>query len=168
MLRKRFLALISIIFLIFFVIACSGPAETSTSTTTTTTDFTNILIQGGYVHPEIPRFTCEELKQQVDSHVDLIIVDTRPVSKFKMSHLPGAVNIPYDTSTSDTIQTMDQMLETLPDNTLKVFYCDCPDDGESANMAQILIEKGYNVDNIKVLWKGFFRWIELGYPLTAQ
>ncbi len=127
-----------------------------------------MLIREGYSHPEIPRITCEDLKQQMDSSSDFIIVDTRVESLFQAGHLAGAINIPYATGTPEAFDVMDQQLATLPDNKLKIFYCDCSLDQESANMAQRLIDKGYKVENIKVLWKGIFRWQELGYPVTTQ
>ncbi len=166
--KKQFLPTILIIFLIFFANACSYPSETSTSTSTTVDSFTEMLIREGYSHPEIPRITCEDLKQQMDSSSDFIIIDTRAESLFKTGHLAGAINIPYATGTPDAFEVMDQQLATLPDNKLKIFYCDCSLDQESAGMAQRLIDKGYKVENIKVLWKGIFRWQELGYPVTTQ
>jgi len=35
-------------------------------------------------------------------------------------------------------------------------------------VAQRLVDKGYDVQNIRVLWKGIFRWIELGYPVVTK
>jgi hypothetical protein len=30
-----------------------------------------------------------------------------------------------------------------------------------------LVEKGYDIQNIRVLWKGYFHWQELGYPVVT-
>jgi len=31
-----------------------------------------------------------------------------------------------------------------------------------------MVEKGYDIKNIKVLWKGYFHWMELGYPVITE
>jgi len=35
-------------------------------------------------------------------------------------------------------------------------------------MALRMVEKGFRMENIRVLWKGYFRWLELGYPVVAD
>ena len=57
---------------------------------------------------------------------------------------------------------------SLPKDKPIILYCDCPDDGESAEMAEEILglNAGYDPVNIEVLWKGYYRWIELGYPLA--
>jgi len=35
-------------------------------------------------------------------------------------------------------------------------------------VAQRLLDKGYLAENILVLWKGYFHWLELGYPVVAD
>jgi rhodanese-related sulfurtransferase len=173
-LKKQFLPFILIICLVLLATACSTPSETSTTTTTTTTtstsaeSFTEMLIREGYSNPEIPRITCEDLKQQMDSPGDFIIIDTRAEPVFNMGHLAGAINILYNNATPEALEIMNQQLATLPDGKLKIFYCDCSLDQTSAGMAKRLIDKGYKIENIKVLWKGYFRWQELGYPVTTQ
>jgi rhodanese-related sulfurtransferase len=167
-LKRQLLPFILVICLAFIANACSTPTETSTTTNTTVDSFTEMLIREGYSHPEIPRITSEELKLQMDSGADLIIIDTRSENEFNMGHLAGAINILFVPATPESIEIMDQQLATLPDDKLKIFYCDCPLDQTSAGLAQRLIDKGYKVENIKVLWKGIFRWLELGYPVTTQ
>jgi len=170
--KRQFLPFILIICLIFLATACSTPSETSTTTTTTTStsvdSFTQMLIDEGYTNPEIPRITCEDLKQQMDSPGDFIIIDTRAEPVFNMGHLAGAIRILYNNATPEALEVMDQQLATLPDGKLKIFYCDCSLDQTSAGMAKRLIDKGYKIENIKVLWKGIFWWQELGYPVTTQ
>ena len=174
--KRQFYVILLIVCLIFLTNACSTPSETSTNTTTSTStttsttvdSFTEMLIREGYTNPEIPRITCEDLKQLMDSSNDFIIIDTRDEATFNMGHLAGAINIPYATGSPEAFTVMDQQLAILPDDKLKIFYCDCSLDQESAGMAKRIIDSGYKVENIKVLWKGIFRWQELGYPVTTQ
>jgi rhodanese-related sulfurtransferase len=154
----------------FLATACVTPSETLTTTTTSTSveSFTEMLIREGFSNPEIPRITCEDLKQLMDISSDFVIVDTRANPVFNMGHLAGAINILYNNATPEAFEIMDQQLATLPDNKLIIIYCDCSLDQQSSAMAKRLIDKGYQVENIKVLWKGIFYWQELGYPVTTE
>ena len=101
----------------------------------------------------------------MDDEADFILVDVRDEAQFTKEHLKGAINIAYRGANDET--TKNKLL-ALPDNKLKIFYCDWGQDGESASSALILIEAGYKIENIKVIWKGYFRWLELGYPVTTE
>jgi hypothetical protein len=35
-------------------------------------------------------------------------------------------------------------------------------------MAKRLTQQGDDIANIRVLWKGYFRWQELGYPVVTE
>jgi hypothetical protein len=35
-------------------------------------------------------------------------------------------------------------------------------------MAQRMVDKGYDIKNIKILWKGYFHWLELGYSMVTE
>lgn len=125
----------------------------------------DILDREGYLYPEIPRITCEQLKPLLEAGDDIILIDIRDEAKFVKGHLQGAINIYYSLADDET--TRGNFL-ALPDNKMKVFYCDCADDKESAGLASKLIEVGYKAENIRVIWKGYFRWLELGYPITDE
>ncbi len=83
-----------------------------------------VLAKDGYVYPEIPRLTCDDLKQKIDKSSDFIIIDDRGDSLFKKAHIPGAINIPYAIGTQSAEEAMDKQLTTLPDDKLKIIYCD--------------------------------------------
>jgi hypothetical protein len=55
----------------------------------------------------------------------------------------------------------------LPRDKLIVFYCDCSDNVQSASLADKLrkLDVKYATADIKILWKGYWRWLELGYPV---
>jgi hypothetical protein len=74
--------------------------------------------------PELPRVTCEELKQAMDDGLDLALVDTRMDLSFNDGHIPGALNIP-DTPLPPLTEAMVMAkLMTLPMDRLIFLYCD--------------------------------------------
>jgi len=114
---------------------------------------------------EVPRITCEELKQMINKRKNVVIIDVRMNSAYYAEHIKGAVNIYYHPSGDQMEREI--MLSALPMDTLLVFYCDCIDDSESAIMALELMKLGYDSDNIRALNGGFLRWKELDYPTES-
>lgn len=74
--------------------------------------------------PEIPRITCEELKQAMDEGVGLVLVDTRIDFSFKEEHIPGAINIPDTPLPPLTEEMITAKLLMLPRDKLIALYCD--------------------------------------------
>ena len=104
----------------------ASPVTTMPAATTPAEPSYEDLVKGGFVNPSIPRILPEELKLLLDKGGKLILVDNRSESKFKMGHLPGAINIAnaVDSPYPDAETTMEKELAALPDDTLKVLYCD--------------------------------------------
>jgi len=75
-------------------------------------------------HPEVPRITCEELKQLMDKGVDLALVDTRFETSFKRGHIKRAINIPDTPLPPFTEEIIEMKLMMLPRDKLIVLYCD--------------------------------------------
>lgn len=71
---------------------------------------------------EVPRITCEELKQLIDKGEKVIIIDTRKNSSYNAEHIKGAINIYYDPS-GDPVER-EMTLTALPVDKLLVLYCD--------------------------------------------
>jgi len=111
---------------------------------------------------EVPRITCEELKQMIDHGEKVVVIDTRKNTGYHAEHIKGAINIHYEPSGYPMDREI--TLSALPGDTLLVFYCDCSDDSESAIMAVELMNLGYDVDKVRALRGGFLRWRELDYP----
>ena len=44
----------------------------------------------------VPRITCQELKQLIDSGEKVVIIDTRDSRAYTEQHITGAVNIYYN------------------------------------------------------------------------
>jgi hypothetical protein len=74
--------------------------------------------------PEIPRISCEELKQLMDSGADLVVVDTRMDISFMSGHLPRAINIPGSAIPPLTEEIIEARYMQLPKDKLIVLYCD--------------------------------------------
>ena len=108
-------------------ISCTGPAGTATTTTTTTTTTTGIpgppspeeLAAQGFLLPELPRITCEQLKQMMDNEEPLVVVDTRLEFFFNMGHLPQSINIQFQLEDEQTTSFL-----ALPKDRPIIFYCD--------------------------------------------
>jgi len=116
------------------VTACGKPAGTSPSTAaspppTATPEESpsyQVLAKGGYVYPAIPRITAEDLKRRLDNGEKMMLIDNRSEYKFKQGRLQGATNITYaiDSPFPGAESAMDAKLAALPNDTLKVLYCD--------------------------------------------
>ena len=114
---------------------------------------------------DVPRITCEELRQLVEKGERVVIIDTRKSSGYNADHIKGAVNIYYNPSGYQMEREM--MLSALPLVVLLVFYCDCIDDSESSIMALETMNLGYGTNNVRALNGGFLRWKELDYPTES-
>ncbi|MCK5616597.1 rhodanese-like domain-containing protein [Candidatus Pacearchaeota archaeon] len=105
--------------------ACSGgSATTSINTTTTTTGIPGPpspeeLAAQGFVLPELPRITCDQLKQMIDNGEPLTVVDTRLKIFFNTGHLPQSINMPFQPEDKQTTSLL-----TLPKDRPIIFYCD--------------------------------------------
>jgi rhodanese-related sulfurtransferase len=107
---------------------------------------------------EVKSIKPEELKKLIESKADIVVVDNQPKGAYDMEHIPGAVNFPWAMQIKGPVN--------LPRNKLLILYCACAHEEDSTDVANQLIEFGYN--NIKVLEGGWLRWVELGYPIEKK
>jgi rhodanese-related sulfurtransferase len=111
---------------------------------------------------QVPRITCEELKQMIENGVKIVVIDTRDSSSYETEHITGAVNIYYDPSGNS--MERDLMLSGLPTDSMLVPYCDCEGDTTSAVLCLDLLNLCFDADKVKALRDGLPRWLELRYP----
>ena len=113
---------------VLLIASCGGAIEsTTTPTITTTTTTTGIpgppspeeLAAQGFLLPELPRITCEQLKQMMDNEEPLVVVDTRLEFFFNMGHLPQSINIQFQLEDEQTTSFL-----ALPKDRPIIFYCD--------------------------------------------
>ena len=90
----------------------------------------------------------------------MVILDTRVMSLWQLSHIEGAVPLPYYYDYGN----VGALADDLPkDGTWIVTYCECPRAAaESVNKR--LVALGF--ENTAVLWEGAFGWVGLGYPVS--
>jgi 3-mercaptopyruvate sulfurtransferase SseA len=114
LLRPIFFVLLAIALVL---VACGGPATTTTGIPGPPSP--QELEAQGFVHPELPRITCEQLKKMMDDGEPLVVVDTRQQFFFNMGHIPQSINILYE-----PFNESPEGLLTLPKDRLIIFYCD--------------------------------------------
>jgi mono/diheme cytochrome c family protein/rhodanese-related sulfurtransferase len=82
------------------------------------------------------------------------LIDARAPSDYVMSHIAGAVSVPFYDPTP--------YLEALPKASWLVCYCECPH-AESGALAQQLLNAGFT--KVTVLDEGFRAWREAQHPV---
>jgi 3-mercaptopyruvate sulfurtransferase SseA len=81
------------------------------------------LAKQGFVLPEIPRISAEDLFKIYDNRDPLTLVDVRPKELFDSGYIPGARNVPNlpeDESTSK----LKSVFDSVGKDRLIVLYCD--------------------------------------------
>ena len=106
-----------------------------------------------------PEITREELKRKMDRGDHFVLVDALSVAHYEASHLPGAVNLPYE--------FVDEAEKVLPNKGVEiVVYCmnrDCEASGEEARE---LVEMGY--ENVWQYADGKLDWMRAGLPVEGR
>lgn len=105
------------------------------------------------------KITRERLKAKMDRRDDFVLVEALSKGHYESSHLPGAINLPYE--------FVDEAETVLPDKDAEiVVYCMNPDCVASAEEARELEEMGY----AKVLHyaAGKQDWIRAGLPIEGR
>ena len=105
---------------------------------------------------QIARITPAELKRLMDDGKPLTIVDVRLEVEKRDGQIPGAVDLVYLDSLSESLKSAGEF----------VLYCSCPNEVASAQAAFKLKSRG--VHRIRPLEGGFEGWLELGFPTIAQ
>jgi rhodanese-related sulfurtransferase len=101
---------------------------------------------------------AEVLKMMKDHDKSFVLVDTQPAMAFDESHVPGAINYPFQERLTPPIP--------LPRDKTLILYCPCTHDEDSISMAKKLAEFGYY--NVKILEGGWYKWVALKYPVEGN
>jgi rhodanese-related sulfurtransferase len=101
---------------------------------------------------------AEVLKMMQDKNNSFVLVDTQPQMAYAQSHIPGAINYPFQERLTPPIP--------LPRDKTLILYCPCTHDEDSIAMAKKLAEFGYY--NVKILEGGWYKWEDLKYPVTGN
>ena len=103
--------------------------------------------------------TREELRAKMDRGDEFVLVDALSPEHYRSSHLPGAVNLPYE--------FVDDAEEVLPNKRAEiVVYCMNSDCEASVLEARELVEMGY--ENVLHYGAGKQDWIHAGLPVEGR
>ena len=113
--------------------------------------FLALIIFSFYAHAAEPHkvITGEELQTMMKDGQPVKIVDVREPELFVDGHVPGAINIPYDTA-------RERVLKELSKNDRIVFICHSGPMGEKLSrlLTQNDYTRVYNVDGGMRKWRG--------------
>ncbi|MGB3683049.1 MAG: rhodanese-like domain-containing protein [Rubrobacteraceae bacterium] len=100
-----------------------------------------------------------ELKEKIERGDDFVLVDALGQQHYERSHLPGAVNLPYE--------FVDAAGQVLPDKDADiVVYCMNVDCAASGEEVRELGEMGYK--NVRHYAGGKQDWIQAGMPVESK
>ena len=95
----------------------------------------------------------------MDRGEKLVLVDALSAKHYDSSHLPGAINLPYE--------FVDEAETVLPDKDAEiVVYCMNPDCEASTEEARELEEMGYR--NVLHYAEGKQGWLRAGLPVEGE
>lgn len=99
-----------------------------------------------------------DLKTMLDKGDKVILIDARAASAFAAEHIPGAINIPHRTMTTETTAHLDR-------DALVVTYCDGIGCNASTKGALAMARLGFKV---KELLGGLDWWKRDGYATNIN
>ena len=103
--------------------------------------------------------TREELKAKMDRGEKFVLVDALSAKHYDSSHLPDAINLPYE--------FVDEAETVLPDKDAEiVVYCMNPNCEASTEEACELEEMGYR--NVLHYAEGKQGWLRAGLPVEGE
>ena len=106
-----------------------------------------------------PNITRDELKAKMDRGDDFMLVEALSQRHYESSHLPGAINLPYE--------FVDEAEEVLPNKKAEiVVYCMNPECVASSEEARELEEMGY--ERVLHYAAGKQDWIRAGLPVEGR
>ena len=107
----------------------------------------------------VKEISRKELKARMDRGDDFILVEALSRRHYEMSHLPGAINLPYE--------FVDDAEKVLPDKRAEiVIYCMNEECESSREEARELEEMGYV--NVLHYAGGKQGWIKAGLPVDGR
>jgi len=108
----------------------------------------------------IALITPAELKQKLDHHEPVTVVDLRHALDFlpEPYTIPGAIRIP--------LEELEKRNAEIPRDREVVLYCTCPNEASSAVTAVKL--RRYGITRVHPLEGGFHGWRQLGFPLESE
>jgi membrane protein DedA with SNARE-associated domain/rhodanese-related sulfurtransferase len=107
----------------------------------------------------VARISPDELKEKLDNHEPVTIIDLRHSLDFLPEPyvIPGAIRIP--------LEELERRQSEIPRDREVVLYCTCPNEASSAMTAARL--RQYDISRVRPLQGGFHGWRDLGLPVES-
>jgi rhodanese-related sulfurtransferase len=99
--------------------------------------------------------TVNDLLQIMESNPEVILLDTREINEYKVSHIDGSIYVGSNSFSPD-------LLKDVPRDAEIVVYCSVG--VRSEKIGEMLKESGYQ--NIKNLYGGIFEWKYQDHPVV--
>ena len=90
---------------------------------------------------------------------DTLFVDARSTADYESGHIPGAISLPV----GQFDEQIESFMKQYPPDQPIVTYCSGRTCEDSHQLAQLLIEAGYN--EVRIFIDGFPGWQAEGYPI---
>ena len=101
----------------------------------------------------------DELREKIERGDDFVLVDALSQQHYERSHLPGAINLPYE--------FVDDAEQVLPNKDAEiVVYCMNVDCAASGEEVRELGEMGY--ENVRHYAEGKQDWLQAGLPVESK
>jgi rhodanese-related sulfurtransferase len=100
----------------------------------------------------VPRISIDEVKALM-AKKQVLLIDVRDPMSFSQSHMPGAINVPFDF-------LPDHAEDWKKEKRVLVTYCACVNEGTAARAA--LDMNAFGVMNVKALAGGWNEWLKRG------
>lgn len=104
---------------------------------------------------------AQTVNQIVDREKDSVLIDVLPEEQFKKEHIPGAKNIPLESS--DFLQRVERLVGGKSDRV--IVYCASQDCDLSPKAAQKLESAGYT--NVADFIGGIKEWKDAGLKVSG-
>lgn len=114
--------------------------------------------KGDVIHHELEIEDIRQAKAIFDQG-DALFVDARPLARYEQGHIKGAVGLPV----RRFLEVIDDFRDQYPLTTWIVTYCSGRECDESHELAQYLLEEGY--ERVSVFIDGYSGWEEMGLPV---
>lgn len=91
-----------------------------------------------------------------------LFIDARPKNDYERGHIRGALSLPWH----DADQKFMEVTKNISDDTPIITYCDGEACDLSHQLANFLIELGFN--NVKILVNGWTKWQNADLPIAKK
>lgn len=111
----------------------------------------------GFLAPNVPQITADEVKQSLDQNQDVILLDVRTKEEFANYRIKGAINLPVD-------EVPDKITSIIRDKKKRIFVY-CLSASRSVHAVEAMKKLGYtDVFNIT---SGLLAWRAKKYPTES-